>query len=156
MRRPFVNGAREGEGETERDRQRTFEVRHLLPFLPVALRVDPGFCVADLPGRRQLQSRHVGIATYGTLVADECDRLRRALVAGVRVPTYNTRLADERDGLRRALHSSTRVSNSPGRCAPAALSGTPKIPARNHQIVFSSRPGTCWRNAKETISRPPA
>lgn len=31
----------------------TFEVGHLLPFLPIALRVDPRLRVADLPGGRQ-------------------------------------------------------------------------------------------------------
>lgn len=81
-------------GEGEETATCTFEVRHLFPLLPVALSVDPGLRVADLPGRRQPQGRR-----------------------GDQVLTYHALLADERDGLRRVLqllHSGRGGRNSPG------------------------------------------
>lgn len=114
-----VRRQRETEKEREREEDReeeeryiTFEIRHLFPFLPVALRVDPGLGVADLPGRREPRSR-----------------------PGHQVPTYHALLADERDGLRRALHPEHRMPRVlPGATAvrTSIPSGIPKIPARSH------------------------
>ena len=64
----------------------TFEIGHLLPLLSVALRVDPGFRVADLPRRREPRGRR-----------------------GQQIPAYHAMFRNERDRLRRrrrALHSS--------------------------------------------------
>lgn len=45
------------ERKRERGNGNTFEILHLLPFLPVALRVHPGLRVTDLPRWRETRSR---------------------------------------------------------------------------------------------------
>lgn len=64
----------------KRQRDVTFEVRHMFPLLPVALRVDPSLRVTDLPGRRETRGRRgQQISAYHALLRDKRDSLRRTV-----------------------------------------------------------------------------